>query len=115
MDSRPDEIHYTGCSPFQDVPTAVYWSMTTITTVGYGDTYPVTLQGRLVASVCMVCGILSVALPTTVLGVEFSNVFEMSRLDRARAAGRKRMMELQKDELELIEVVKKFDRVKNDL
>ncbi|MFV0457340.1 MAG: potassium channel family protein [Actinomycetales bacterium] len=36
---------------------ALWWSMTTVTTVGYGDRYPVTLEGRLVAVVLMVLGI----------------------------------------------------------
>jgi len=38
-------------------PDAVWWALTTITTVGYGDDYPVTGQGRLVAVLLMVGGI----------------------------------------------------------
>ena len=37
--------------------TAVWWAITTITTVGYGDVYPVTFQGRVVAGVLMVAGV----------------------------------------------------------
>ncbi len=37
--------------------TALWWAVTTITTVGYGDVYPVTTQGRLVAGVLMVAGV----------------------------------------------------------
>lgn len=37
--------------------TAFWWAITTTTTVGYGDTYPVTTAGRLIASVVMVVGI----------------------------------------------------------
>ena len=36
---------------------ALWWTITTITTVGYGDRYPVTWQGRLVAAMLMVAGI----------------------------------------------------------
>jgi voltage-gated potassium channel len=36
---------------------AVWWSITTITTVGYGDFYPVTVQGRLAAVLLMIGGI----------------------------------------------------------
>ena len=36
---------------------AVWWAVTTITTVGYGDRYPVTTEGRVIASVLMVCGV----------------------------------------------------------
>ncbi len=36
---------------------AIWWSVTTITTVGYGDKYPVTAEGRIVAVILMVAGI----------------------------------------------------------
>lgn len=36
---------------------AAWWSLTTITTVGYGDHYPVTLPGRLIAGVLMITGV----------------------------------------------------------
>lgn len=36
---------------------AIWWALTTITTVGYGDRYPLTTEGRAVASVLMVCGV----------------------------------------------------------
>jgi voltage-gated potassium channel len=36
---------------------AIWWSVTTITTVGYGDKYPVTAEGRIVAMILMVSGI----------------------------------------------------------
>ena len=40
-----------------DLGDGVWWALTTITTVGYGDKYPVTLPGRLVAIALMVVGI----------------------------------------------------------
>ena len=36
---------------------ALWWALTTVTTVGYGDTYPVTTEGRIIASVLMLIGI----------------------------------------------------------
>lgn len=38
-------------------PDAVRWAMTTVTSVGYGDRFPVTETGRIVAAGLMVCGI----------------------------------------------------------
>lgn len=63
------------CSPFQSIPEACWWAITTMTTVGYGDTYPITNGGRVIGGLTMVIGILCVALPTTVLGVQFSDSF----------------------------------------
>merc|ERR1719235_191142 len=63
------------CSPFQSIPEASWWAITTMTTVGYGDTYPITNWGRFVGGLTMIIGILCVALPTTVLGVQFSDAF----------------------------------------
>ncbi len=36
---------------------ALWWALTTVTTVGYGDTYPVTTEGRIIAAVLMLIGI----------------------------------------------------------
>lgn len=36
---------------------AIWWSIATITTVGYGDKYPVTTEGRAIGTVLMVCGV----------------------------------------------------------
>ncbi len=46
---------------------AVYWSTTALTTVGYGDVYPVTVFGRVVSMVSSVVGIAVVALPAGVI------------------------------------------------
>lgn len=63
------------CSPFESIPKSFWWGIATLTTVGYGDVYPITVQGRLVAAVAMIAGIVCVALPTTVLGVQFSEAY----------------------------------------
>merc|ERR1719387_1581193 len=63
------------CSPFESVPLAAWWAITTMTTVGYGDTFPITTSGRVIGAITMVIGILCIALPTTVLGVQFSEHF----------------------------------------
>lgn len=44
-----------------------WWAITTLTTVGYGDTYPVTVTGRLVAAVLMVAGIALLGIVTATL------------------------------------------------
>ncbi len=56
---------------FSSIPAAMWWSVATLTTVGYGDIYPVTVLGKLVAGVITVLGIGMVALPAGILGSGF--------------------------------------------
>lgn len=46
---------------------AIYWSTTALTTVGYGDIYPVTVFGKLVSMISSIVGIAVVALPAGVI------------------------------------------------
>lgn len=46
---------------------ALWWAATTVTTVGYGDRYPVTSAGRLIAVALMVCGIARLGVVTASL------------------------------------------------
>ena len=52
-------------SPYKSIIHSCWAVMTTITTVGYGDLYPTSPWGKLIASVSMVVGLLVVALPIT--------------------------------------------------
>ena len=52
-------------------PRALWWSIETATTVGYGDFYPVTLWGRVVGSVVMIVGITTYGMVTAALATWF--------------------------------------------
>ncbi len=66
---------------FSSIPTSVYWTIVTITTVGYGDITPQTPLGQLVAALAMLTGYSIIAVPTGILTAELTQ--EISR-DRAR-------------------------------
>lgn len=51
------DIERGGDGPIQSFGDALWWAMTTITTVGYGDMYPVTTAGRFIAGGLMFAGI----------------------------------------------------------
>jgi voltage-gated potassium channel len=53
---------------FTNIPTAMWWCIVTITTVGYGDMYPVTLLGRIFAGMAMLCGLALFGLLMNVIG-----------------------------------------------
>lgn len=50
---------------------AVWWSLVTVTTVGYGDVYPVTVEGKIIASFLMIIGIMILGLFISTLGSSF--------------------------------------------
>ena len=56
---------------FANIPQAMWWSIITLTTVGYGDVFPVTVGGRIVAGVIAIVGIGLFALPAGILGSGF--------------------------------------------
>jgi voltage-gated potassium channel len=47
---------------FTSIPAAMWWCMVTMTTTGYGDMYPVTVGGRMVACFTMLCGLILFAI-----------------------------------------------------
>jgi voltage-gated potassium channel len=55
---------------FANIPQAIYWAIVTITTVGYGDVAPVTLLGKMMASVIMLTGFAIIAVPTGIVTTE---------------------------------------------
>jgi len=58
---------------FGNIPAAMWWTIVTLTTVGYGDIIPVTVLGRLVGGITMITGVMMVALPTGIVVSGFAN------------------------------------------
>lgn len=64
---------------FSSIPATMWWAVATLTTVGYGDVYPITAAGRVLAAVVAVLGIGLFALPTGILGAGFVEEIEKRR------------------------------------
>jgi voltage-gated potassium channel len=62
-----------GREEFASIIRSVWWSVATLTTVGYGDIYPVTVGGRIAASIIAIAGIGVVALPAGIFASAFSD------------------------------------------
>ena len=75
LDAERDAPNAT-IATFQD---AAWWALTTITTVGYGDRYPVTPEGRLVAAALMVGGIALLGVVTGLVASWFVRVLRRQR------------------------------------
>ncbi|MGY4750887.1 ion transporter [Pannonibacter sp. Q-1] len=71
---------------FGSIPRAMWWSMATLTTVGYGDIVPITPLGRFFATFTAVMGIGLIAMPAGILASAFSEVVQ-KRDRRAAESG----------------------------
>ncbi|MEL7041854.1 MAG: ion transporter [Pseudomonadota bacterium] len=69
---------------FASIPRALWWAIATLTTVGYGDVYPVTPLGRIFASVIALAGIGVVALPAGVFASAFSDEIREREISKLR-------------------------------
>ena len=58
-------------SAFTDIGTSIYWAITTLSTVGYGDITPVTFMGRLLSGFIMLLGYTIIAIPTGIVSASF--------------------------------------------
>ncbi|XP_052072895.1 potassium voltage-gated channel subfamily A member 10-like [Mytilus californianus] len=58
----------------------VWWSVITMTTVGYGDHYPKSVLGKCVGACCAVCGVIIIAMPIAIIATNF-NTFYSSMQD----------------------------------
>ena len=56
---------------FKTVPDALWWGIVTLSTVGYGDVYPVTAFGRILGSIVSLLGVAIFALPAGILAAGF--------------------------------------------
>ncbi|MEZ5535457.1 MAG: ion transporter [Thiolinea sp.] len=64
---------------FGSIPQSLWWSIATLTTVGYGDVTPVTTGGKVFGAMVMIVGIGMVALPTGILSSAFSEEIRYRR------------------------------------
>lgn len=68
---------------FSSIPASMWWGVITLTTIGYGDSYPVTVAGRLLAGTVAITGIAVYAIPTGIMASAF-----VEELRRKRSATR---------------------------
>lgn len=63
--------HLAQPEKFTSIPATVWWSVVTLTTVGYGDMIPVTMTGKIFTSVILLAGVALFALPAGIITAGF--------------------------------------------
>ncbi|MEA2013333.1 MAG: ion transporter [Verrucomicrobiota bacterium] len=76
-------IYYAECKEqpeaFSSIPASLWWGVATLTTVGYGDIYPVTALGKFCAALIAISGVGVVALPSGILASGLVEQFEKEK------------------------------------
>ena len=81
-------LEHSANAGFRNIPQSIYWAIVTITTVGYGDVAPVTVLGKMMASVIMLTGFAILAVPTGVVSAELGHQMARRRgHERCRHCG----------------------------
>ncbi|KAL8616674.1 hypothetical protein ACOMHN_031656 [Nucella lapillus] len=65
-------IYYVEPETFNNIPIGFWWGIVTMTTVGYGDKVPHSIGGYLLGSVCVLCGVLTVAFTVPIVVNNFT-------------------------------------------
>ena len=89
-DAQPDK--------FGSIPRAMWWAIITLTTVGYGDTFPITPLGKFLAGVIAIMGVMLIALPTGLFAASFTEAMDREREKEATNTAVREALKKAKDE-----------------
>jgi len=64
---------------FSSIPATIWWAVVTLTTTGYGDMYPITALGKVLASAIMLIGVTFIALPPAIITAGFLDELKFYR------------------------------------
>ena len=87
-------------SPFKSVSAGMYWAAVTLTTLGYGDLYPTSEAGRFIGSICAMCGILVLAIPVSVVGSIFTELYSLTKKNQKKQRNVQKAVKILNNKLE---------------
>ena len=107
-------------SPFQSIFHVFWYCMCTLTTVGYGDHYPVTVAGKIVGSFCIISGLFVVAFPVILISHNFQEIIgeaktmeQAMRMDELATMTAMSIMDSPRLEVKIREETSEMDTLSN--
>ncbi|XP_053230216.1 potassium voltage-gated channel subfamily C member 1-like isoform X1 [Podarcis raffonei] len=76
-------------SYFESISSCIWWAVITLTTVGYGDSYPITEFSQVIAACAALCGVLTIVIPIPIFLIKFKGYYDAAVIKERR----KRKME----------------------
>jgi potassium voltage-gated channel Shaw-related subfamily C protein len=87
-----ERLHRNPDNDFTSIPIGLWWSIVTMTTVGYGDMVPKTYAGMMVGGLCALTGVLTIALPVPVIVANFAMYYSHTQARSKLPKKRRRVM-----------------------
>jgi voltage-gated potassium channel len=97
---------------FGSIPRALWWAVITLTTVGYGDAYPITALGKAIGATLALSGIAFVAMPTGIIAAAFSEAMQRRRDQRIEEM-RQHLERLDEIDENVVAKLEKLERASN--
>ncbi len=94
---------------FGSIPRALWWAVITLTTVGYGDAYPITIVGKIIGGLLAMSGVAFVAMPTGIIAAAFSDAMQ-ERRDRKIQDMREHLARLDEIDENVVAKLEKLER-----
>jgi hypothetical protein len=91
---------------YNSIPNAMWWCLVTMCCVGFGDMAPVTIMGKIFGVFTALTGVIVLAMPTTVIGTNFSDIYESYYERKREEEARDHEAKAKSDESNLADMLK---------
>eukprot|EP00105_Crassostrea_gigas_P004222 XP_011417367.1 PREDICTED: potassium voltage-gated channel protein Shab [Crassostrea gigas] len=88
-------LYFVETDTMKSIPTAWWWGLITMTTVGYGDIYPTSALGRIIGACCAISGVIVLALVIPIFVNNFLALYELAHLLGKEKTGKSKPITLQ--------------------